>query len=694
MGKIIKILFVLALIVIAALAGLIFTTDINQYKDKIAQAVQTNTGRDFQINGELRLAPSLVPTVAVEGVSFGNAPWAGPAPMLTVGRFEAEIALLPLLKKNIQLKRLLLVEPEIQLETDKNGRGNWLLETGPGEAGPTSAGSAGAVELPALAINEVRIERANIRYVDGQTAKITEVFIEEITVNSAGFSDEIAITAEAAVNQVPLSLRGALGSLDALLGNRDYPLRLNANLAGAKLDLDGRLTEPLAASGVNMRVLLEIERLSDLNPLTGSALPGIGPIRLGGTVAETGSGYAVKSLSARIMDNELTGEAEINLSGARPALIADLAAAELDLSPFQTQGREKAKATGSTGAPAPASETVSAKKVFPSDPLPLAGLKAADMALKFKTGALITRNLTINELDLTLKLNNGKLQIAPLSAKVAGGVLNANIGLDASGGNTVLWDHTVELRQIDPGQLPGIKEKQLLSGAKTDITSKGKGSGASVSAIMAGLDGNLLIKTGKGRITARALESDTANALLNTLTLLNPNMGRQDASALECAVINFAIKDGIAVADNGIGIATGKMNVLGAGNINLKTEALDLGITPRAKAGAGLGAGQLAGLVRLGGTLAAPRARTDTEAALTAGIKAGSAVAAGGWSALARGLLGGDTGAAQNPCDIALGVAPLKTSPSPRAEKNTPEQKTDAIKEAVEGLGEQLKKLF
>lgn len=692
MGKIIKILVVLALIVIAALAGLIFTTDINQYKDKIVQAVQANTGRDFQINGELRLAPSLVPTVAVEGVSFGNAPWAGAAPMLTVGRFEAEIALLPLLKKNIQLKRLLLVEPEIQLETDKNGRGNWLLGTGPKEAGPTSAGSADAVELPALAINEVRIERANIRYVDGQTAKITEVFIEEITVNSAGFSDEIAITAEATLNQVPLSIRGALGSLDALLGNRDYPLRLNANLAGAKLDLDGRLAEPLAARGVNMRVLLEIERLSDLNPLAGSALPGIGPVRLGGTVAETGSGYAVKSLSARIMDNELTGEAEINLSGARPALIADLAAAALDLSPFQAQGRETAKATGSTGAPA--SETVSAKKVFPSDPLPLAGLKAADMALKFKTGALITRNLTINELDLTLKLNNGKLQIAPLSAKVAGGGLNANIGLDASGGDTVLWEHTVELRQIEPGQLPGIKEKQLLSGAKTDITSRGKGSGASVSAIMAGLDGNLLIKTGKGRITARALESDAANALLNSLTLLNPNMGRQDASALECAVINFAIKDGIAVADNGIGIATGKMNVLGAGNINLKTEALDLGITPRAKAGAGLGAGQLAGLVRLGGTLAAPRARTDTEAALTAGIKAGSAVAAGGWSALARGLLGGDTGAAQNPCDIALGVSPLKTSPSPGAEKNTPEQKTDAIKEAVEGLGEQLKKLF
>ena len=693
MGKIIKTLVVLVLIVVAALAALIFTTDINQYKDKIVEAVRANTGRDFQINGELRLAPSLVPTVAVEGVSLGNAPWAGATPMLSVARFEARIALLPLLKKNIEVKRLLLVEPRIQLETDQNGRGNWLLETGPETTGQTTTAPADPMALPALAINEIRVERANIRYVDGQSGQTTELFIEALTVNSAGFSDEIAVTAEATVNQVPLSLRGTLGSLDALLGNRDYPLRLDASLPGAKLALDGRLAKPLTASGLTMRVSLEIDRLSDLNPLAGAALPEAGPIAFNGAISDTQSGYAVKPFTARIMDNELTGEAEIDLSGARPALIADLAARQLDLSPFQGQGRAKAEATDSTGAPAP--EAVSVEKVFPSDPLPLAGLKAADVTLQFKAGALITRTLTLNDLDLGLKLDNGKLRIAPFSAKLAGGSLMANIGLDASGGNSAIWDHNIELRQIEPGQLPGIRDKQLLSGAKTDIESKGKGAGASVSAIMAGLNGNLLIKTGQGRITAQALESDAANALLNTLTLFNPAAGRQDASALECAVINFAIKDGIAVADNGIGIATGKINVLGAGNINLKTEALDLGITPRAKAGAGLSAGQLAGLVRLGGTLAAPRARTDTEAALTAGIKAGSAVAAGGWSALAKGLLGsGDTGAAQNPCDIALGLTPLKTSPGPRAEQNTPAQKTDAVKEAVEGLGETLKKLF
>ena len=37
MAKIIKILIVLVLIVVVALAGIIFTTDVNQYKDSLSK---------------------------------------------------------------------------------------------------------------------------------------------------------------------------------------------------------------------------------------------------------------------------------------------------------------------------------------------------------------------------------------------------------------------------------------------------------------------------------------------------------------------------------------------------------------------------------------------------------------------------------------------------------------------------------
>ena len=110
MGKIIKILVILGLLVVVALAGIIFTTDINQYKEQIVQVVKDNTGRDFEISGDLKLAPSLIPTIAVEGVTLGNASWAKEKNMLSVTKFEAQIALMPLLKKNIQVIKFILIE--------------------------------------------------------------------------------------------------------------------------------------------------------------------------------------------------------------------------------------------------------------------------------------------------------------------------------------------------------------------------------------------------------------------------------------------------------------------------------------------------------------------------------------------------------------------------------------------------------
>ena len=175
--------------------------------------------------------------------------------------------------------------------------------------------------------------------------------------------------------------------------------------------------------------------------------------------------------------------------------------------------------------------------------------------------------------------------------------------------------------------------------------------------------------------------------------MLNPGAKKEDGSTLECAVVNFDIKEGIATADKGIAIFTNQMNVIGSGSVNLKTETLDIGITPKAREGVGINVSQLAELVRLGGTLANPTPKTDTKAALKAGLSVGAAVATGGLSLLAQGLLD-KSDADENPCDIALGIAPKKTAAKPEAEKSTVEKTTDTVKDAASAVGDKLKNLF
>ena len=678
MGKIIKILVILGLLVVVALAGIIFTTDINQYKEQIVQVVKDNTGRDFEISGDLKLAPSLIPTIAVEGVTLGNASWAKEKNMLSVTKFEAQIALMPLLKKNIQVIKFILIEPNIYLETNNKGEGNWVLATGPTPKETEPVTESGATTLPGLAVNEVHIEDANISYKDGKTGETTKLHIDEVTINSESFSDPMSLFIKADINESDLEMEGTLGSINNLLDNKDYPVNIKGNIAGAEISIEGTLGQPMDAKGIDLLATLNIKELSSLNKLAGAELPEVGPIIFSGKLSDTKTGYSVKAMAAQIMEYKVNGDVEIGLGGARPELIATLSTDSLDVSPFQGASEE---------------EAIKKDKVFPSDPLPLEGLKAADVDLKFKAQKLITKDLTLDDVTLTLTLNNGKLQITQ-NAKAVGGTISANIDLDGSNGKSATLSNNIEIKQFEIGLIPAIKAKNLLTGGKSDISINVKGTGSSVSNIMAGLNGALLIKVGKGNISNKSLNVASADALVSTLSLINPGANKAEGSILECAVVNFNIKDGIATANNGIGISTNRLNVYGGGTINLKTEALDIGIKPKAQEGVGLNLSQLAGLVRIGGTIANPAPKADTKAALSAGLSAGAAIASGGLSLLGEGALSGSSKDSGNPCDIALGIAPMKKAEKPKTEKSTVEKTTSTVKDAASAVGDKLKSLF
>jgi len=217
---------------------------------------------------------------------------------------------------------------------------------------------------------------------------------------------------------------------------------------------------------------------------------------------------------------------------------------------------------------------------------------------------------------------------------------------------------------------------------------------------MAGLNGSILVKLDKGTLKGSKADMASSDIFMETYRKLNPSATGNEQTEIECGVVKFDIKDGIATTDKGIALATNKMNVIGSGEINLKTEALDIGVNPKAREGVGVSAAQLAELVRLKGTLANPEAGIDTKAAIMAGVSAGAAVATGGLSILAQGLFDKET-ADENPCDTALGIAHKKkpvtektTAEKPAEEKSAVEKTTDTVKDAAGAIGDKLKGLF
>ncbi|MCI0401591.1 MAG: AsmA family protein [Gammaproteobacteria bacterium] len=711
----------LTVLVIAVLIGASFV-DVNQYKGFIAEKISAATGRDMSISGDLELAISLAPAVVANGVTFANAPWGSKPEMVTVKRVEAKAALLPLVFGKIEVKRFVLIESDILLETNAEGRGNW--EFGKAKAKEEEPKKASDSELPALDITEIRIENARITYRDGKTKQTTQVGIKRLTANARSQGSPIELKLAASYNDIPIDASGTLGPLGALVKNESFPIMMTVNVAGVKADLDGTIDKPKDAKGIKLVTQLTIADLKSLSKLTGKELPSVGPIgvratlsdeegvysvndlkgtlkagdadvafegsitnalqakgvnlavsvkatnlkglaKLAGTelpdvgplqvtakVSDPKSGvYNVNDLKAKLAKSDLAGDVSAAEAGKRPNVTAHLTASLIDLTPFM--GEDKGKA--------PKKEAKESDRVFPSDPLPLDGLRAVDLEVTLKADRIRTPNLVLDKANVAVKLQNGQLTVKPLTASVGGGTFAADLSLDAKG-KTALVSANIDAKQVDLGTLlKETKQADLMQGGKTNVTVRLKGNGDSVSAIMAGLNGNLLVNVGEARINNKEVDKVATGVYAATRGMINPFATTDQYTDLQCAVIRFDIKDGIAKTDKGIAAESAKLIVVGSGEVDLKTEQLHLGMHPDARKG--IGVGSLAKLVVIGGTLAHPKPEADPKELVTKGAEIGAAVATGGLSVLALGLFKSGS-ADEYPCATALGKAPAKAASS------------------------------
>ncbi|MFP6710374.1 MAG: AsmA family protein [Rhodospirillales bacterium] len=119
-------IIVLVIALGAAGVAIILSTSPEEIRDFLAAQVKEATGRDLVIKGKLDLEISLVPSLVMNDVTFSKTKWASAPHMLSLKKLEAGLELMPLLQGEIQLTQIVLIEPNIQLETNAEGIGSGL----------------------------------------------------------------------------------------------------------------------------------------------------------------------------------------------------------------------------------------------------------------------------------------------------------------------------------------------------------------------------------------------------------------------------------------------------------------------------------------------------------------------------------------------------------------------------------------
>ena len=90
--------------------------------------------------------------------------------------------------------------------------------------------------------------------------------------------------------------------------------------AGASLDIEGSIAEPMTGEGVDMKVQARGQSLADLGAAAGAELPALGPYDLSAQVAQDGKSYKLTGLTAKIGDSDLAGNVTLAFGGKRPAV--------------------------------------------------------------------------------------------------------------------------------------------------------------------------------------------------------------------------------------------------------------------------------------------------------------------------------------------------------------------------------------
>ena len=694
MRHFLKLVFSLFLLVVlvGAIGGWYFLKnfDLNRYKSLIEQQAYIYTGRELKINGNARLGLSFVPTVIINDVTFANASWASQPYMAKIDKLSIEVALKPLLKREIVINSIELDSPQIYLEKNKAGLNNWTFTpAGKKQAhsqtlafaqleaySASSSTSALPESIKDISLKNITIENGYLQYLDATASKPQEVFLSDLNFSMEDLNSPMNLNFNAVYDQQPISGDITTGSLNSFFAGTPFDIQANLKAYNIKADISGALQDLMTspAYAVNANIY---SPAGNFNAPETTFIADIS-----GNMSQINA--VIKTLN--IANNLITGNLKADISGKIPSVSANLKSDKIDLT------------TLSFGEPLAADfsliSSANAAEYVPDTIVPYAYLMSANGNLKLAVKKLIVDNgFAADNINLNAILNNGILTIKPLTLDFGGGNidLNAIINAKSQSINLNLNSKDILLQELHKEFI--VKNNHdfgVLSGGKTllsaDLTSQGK----TYRQLVQNLRGQSVIMVQESNLQTGGLEFLKGDFTAQLLKILGIDTSKSTKLALKCAVIRSDIANGKAVFPNGIAVQSDKLTVASDGKLNLVNDNIEFNVAPSTKIDTGI-TQALSSLVTIKGTVMQPKIVVDNEQALKTIV---SVATTGGMAYLGSQALLTDS----TPCYTALkGTSYQSLVPQPsatsQATQNAVADGKAAYKESKKAIKQELKNI-
>lgn len=569
------------LVVGVIIATLLF--DWNWLRNPAQSAITAATGRETRINGRLVGEWSLTPRFVVEDFHMKNADWAREPELMSFERVEVVVDLRELLRGRTVLPEIRLVKPQVALERREDGEGNWTFGV---EAAKDVAAPEERTEFPV--IGRLIIEDGRFLYQDKKAAVDIDARVATVTGGGGSGRDQVRLSGNGSMHGERFTLRLTGGSLLSLRENDEpYPLTIEMDVGQTRGRIAGTLADPIKFEGLDLNVALKGPDLGYLQKITGVPLPMTPPYDLQGRLHRDGKIVRIENMAGKVGNSDLGGMIKIDTGRERLYLEADLRSKLLDyrdigpligLKPEDQRPVNEVAATASEKQAADAKkkqpEKQAAKgpppKVLPDAPLAIEQIREVDAKVKFHGDKIEAPNTPLSGIDLDLLLENSILHLRPLKLGVAGGLVDADIRINAQS-DAVLTQYDVKLNKF--------RLERFLE----DAGLKGSGSGQ--------IDGRIRL-IGYGDTVAKSLGSANGemrmtmdNGTLSNLAMELIGLDIAEAAAflaggdktvpLRCFVADFQVEQGM-MQPRVFVLDTTDTTVTSEGSISLRDELLGL----------------------------------------------------------------------------------------------------------------------
>jgi AsmA protein len=556
----------LALIILAALFIALFGW--NWLRGPIERSTAEKTGRVLAVQGDLTVKFGWPwPRLRAESVTFANPDWAEEKQMLTADSVDITLDLSQLLRRKIVFPEVALVHPAVFLEQSADGRKSWLLDRNQQDEGAR------------VHIDRLMLDQGTLGY-DEPAAK-THIRSNFTTVRPpSGGTTDAGVTFSASGQYKGLALQ-AQGSGGPVLAIRDeslpYPLKIDGSLGKTSVKAQGTITSLLTFSAVDLRMTLRGESLDQLFPVLGIALPATPAYTTQGYLQRSGSLWRYEKFSGRVGGSDVDGSLQVDTSGKRPALTADINSNVLDLADLgpvigsRPGSAAQAANRAAAGAPRPG-------RVLPDLPFKTDRWQTVDADVRLRAKTLRrAKELPLEDFVTHLTLRDAVLKLDPLNFGLAGGQLNTVMTLDGRQ-DPIQAQAQIRARKILLARLFPTVELSKTSIGQVNGDFDLAGQGNSVGTMLASANGKVGLVVANGEISRLMMEK----VGLHLWEILRLSLTGDQQVKLRCAVANFDVRRGRMTTD-ALVFDTEVTTVIGTGSVDLGQETLDLTLNQKTK---------------------------------------------------------------------------------------------------------------